>query len=159
MLREAINPLSTAGTEKQYGEYIFRVDDKVMQIKNTDDGLSNGDTGIITAIVQDEVKVTFDCGLDGSYAGEDLDKIIPAYAMTIHKSQGSQFPTVILALSSSESRNMLKKNLLYTGITRAQKKVYIVGDEQAIRTAILTPDTSVRHTALDVRVRRAWSEA
>ncbi len=158
ILRETVNPLSTAGTEKQYGDFIFRVGDKVMQIKNTDDGLSNGDTGIITAIVQDEVKVKFDCGMDGSYTGDELEKIIPSFAMTIHKSQGSQFPTVILALSSSESRMMLKKNLLYTGITRAQKKVYIVGDEQAIRTAILTPDTSVRHTALDVRVRRAWCE-
>lgn len=117
----------------------FRVGDKVMQTK-TKDGIANGDIGVITDIkmINGKYTITIDFGELGmvEYEKKDMKTVTLAYATTIHKSQGSEYQIVIMALTK-EHDIMLKKNLVYTGITRAKKKVVIVGERSALNRAIL----------------------
>ena len=132
----------------------FRIGDKVLQtINNYDKDVFNGDIGRVRAIDMGEENMSVD--FDGravSYEFQELDELALAYALTIHKSQGSEYPAVVLALHT-QHYIMLQRNLLYTGITRGKKLVVLVGPERAVSMAVRRQDTSKRFTALAMRLR------
>jgi exodeoxyribonuclease V alpha subunit len=156
MLQERLNPtresmdkpsLSRAGME-------YRFHDKVMQIKNDyDKEVFNGDIGTITDVnIEDQqLTITFD-GRDVLYERSDLDEVVLAYATTIHKSQGSEYPIVVLPLMMTHFV-MLQRNLLYTAVTRAKKVLVLVGERKAIGYAIRNQKPNERNTRLHVRLR------
>ena len=157
-IRDLVNPAKPAVPEIKVGSRLYRLNDRVMQIKNKDD-ISNGDVGFISHIYVGEdndsvVTITFSGDRVVEYAPEDLDIIEPAYAVTVHKSQGSQYETVIIPLPG-EFSIMMKRNLIYTAITRARKKVILVGQKKMLFMAIHRNDTSKRNTMLGARVN-AW---
>ena len=132
----------------------FKVNDKVMQIQNNyDKDVYNGDIGTISSIdfKSKSIYVTFD-ERRIKYKLDELDELNLAYAMTIHKSQGSEFPIVVLPLSCSYG-TMLQRNLLYTAITRAKKALVIVGEKEAISLAINNNKSEKRNTKLKDRLR------
>lgn len=137
-MRDEANPPSPDKAEVVYGSKIYREGDKIIQLKNVDN-ISNGDIGFITKIYKDEnrtfVKIDFGHERIVDYSMDDLDLIDWSYAMTVHKSQGSEADTVIFNLLDGHGI-MLKRNLLYTAITRAKKKVYIIGSMSAIQKAV-----------------------
>ena len=153
-LRQKINPPEEGKPSVVYGKRVFRQGDKVMWTKNKDD-INNGDIGYITRIASysNETTVTVDFGdsrvaeLDAS----ELEHLDLAYASTIHKSQGSEYESVILNLQMCHYV-MLKKPLFYTAITRARKRVLIVGERKAICIAINTEDAEKRETMLADRI-------
>lgn len=135
----------------QCGNTQFKLGDKVMQVKNDyDKEVFNGDVGFITNIDQEErrVTVTFDDDYDVVYPSYDLDELVLAYASTIHKSQGSEYPIVIIPMLRSFSI-MLKRNLIYTGITRAKNICIIVGEVSALGRAINDTSYEKRNTMLE----------
>jgi exodeoxyribonuclease V alpha subunit len=156
MLQERLNPtsepmgkpsLSRAGME-------YRLHDKVMQIKNDyDKEVFNGDIGTITDVnIEDQqLTITFD-GRDVLYERSDLDEVVLAYATTIHKSQGSEYPIVVLPFMMTHFV-MLQRNLLYTAVTRAKKVLVLVGERKAIGYAIRNQKPNERNTRLHVRLR------
>jgi len=157
-IRELVNPQSVLAPELKIGKRVYRLGDRVMQVKNKGD-VSNGDVGIITAVnVSDDndstVTITFSYERVVEYAAEDLDIIELAYAMTIHKSQGSEYHTVIIPLLKS-FYVMLRRNLIYTAITRAKKRVILVGERQALYTAISRNDIDRRNTLLGQRIQNS----
>jgi exodeoxyribonuclease V alpha subunit len=142
------------------GNRLFRVGDKVMQVRNDYDlDVFNGDVGHVAAIDGEERTVTV--GFDGRsvvYEEGQLDELTLAYACSIHKSQGSEFPCVILPLHTQHFV-MLKRNLLYTAMTRGRKLVVIVGSKRALTTAVSSSDTVTRFTGLSRRLARIGSTA
>jgi exodeoxyribonuclease V alpha subunit len=119
------------------GSLTTQTGDKVMQIENDyDEEVYNGDIGAINRIDADagEVVVTFD-GRSVSYGFRELDLLVPAYAATIHKSQGSEYPAVIIPVLTQQYA-MLRRNLLYTGVTRGKRLVVLVGQKKAIAIAV-----------------------
>jgi exodeoxyribonuclease V alpha subunit len=129
--------------------WTFQVGDKVMQTSNNyDKGVFNGDLGYVTAIdnLAKTAVIAFDQG-DVSYALDDLYQVMPAYAVTIHKSQGSEFPAVVIPMMN-QHYVMLSRNLLYTGVTRGRSLVVLIGQEQAIKRAVENNDQSKRWTRL-----------
>lgn len=156
LVQEAINPARPDKEEIKYGEKLFRVGDKVMQTSNNyEKEIFNGDTGYIKrAYVDDDgvrrVVVDFD-GRDIELIEEELKDIMLAYAITVHKSQGSEYDTVIMPITTSHYI-MLKRNLIYTGVTRAKKVVKIFGDKKAVSIAVRTIDSSKRYTGLKERL-------
>jgi exodeoxyribonuclease V alpha subunit len=135
------------------GNRLFRVGDKVMQVRNDYDlDVFNGDVGHVAAIDGEErtVTVVFD-GRNVVYEEAQLDELTLAYACSIHKSQGSEFPCVILPLHTQHFV-MLKRNLLYTAMTRGRKLVVIVGSKRALSTAVSSSDTVTRFTGLSRRL-------
>ena len=146
-LQKVLNPNYEKGITK-FGQ-IFAVDDKVMQTENNyDKDTYNGDIGIISAINQEEQEVTIDFyGNKVVYDYDDLDQIILAYAITIHKSQGSEYPAVIIPITM-QSYMMLRRNLVYTAITRGKKLVVIVGEKKAFAMAVKDGKSSNRYSRL-----------
>jgi exodeoxyribonuclease V alpha subunit len=140
------------------GGRIFRVGDRVIQKRNNYELLVfNGDIGTITAVDPEEMtfEVVYTSGKQTKeviYEREHLIELDLAYAITIHKSQGSEFETVIIPLLSAHF-NMLFRNLLYTGITRAKKLVVFVGSRSALSLAVGKKNTSIRQTALEILLR------
>ena len=137
LLRDTVNPPSPDKKEITYKAKIFREGDKVIQLKNVDN-ISNGDVGRIIAVKTGEnpvATIDFGHGRTKDYTEKDLEIIDWSYAMTVHKSQGSEANVVIFNLLEGHGR-MLKRNLLYTAITRAKKKVYIIGQQSAIDKAV-----------------------
>lgn len=153
-LREKINPPDTAKPELNHGRQLFRLGDKVMQLKNWRD-VNNGDVGYVKSIVKDSnfsgLYVDFGDNRIVEYDVSDLDMLELAYACTIHKSQGSEYSSVIINMQFSHYI-MLKRPLIYTAITRAKKKVTIVGERKALCIAIQTADTEGRATMLAIRI-------
>lgn len=166
ILQQYINPPAPSKREKQWGEVIFRENDKVMQIKNdyqmewkivTKKGLTikegsgvfNGDCGIIREINEfaGTVTVEFDEGKIVEYTGATLEELELAYAITIHKSQGSEYPAVIIPLLNAP-RPLLNRNLLYTAVTRARKCVTIVGSENSVNEMIQNESEMKRNSGL-----------
>ena len=166
ILQLYINPPAPNKREKQWGEVIFRENDKVMQIKNdyqiewkivTKKGLTikegsgvfNGDCGIIREINEfaGTVTVEFDEGKVVEYTGATLEELELAYAITIHKSQGSEYPAVIIPLLNAP-RPLLNRNLLYTAVTRARKCVTIVGSENSVNEMIQNESEMKRNSGL-----------
>ena len=161
ILRERINPPHHKKKEVQGREFIFREGDKVMQIINDyDKNIFNGETGMITKIIfrkdnTREIRIRFErCDEDIIYDQNDLDQIVPAYAVTIHKSQGNEFPVVIIAIHR-QHRSMLQRNLLYTAITRGKKLVILVGEKEAVRQAVISSEIGVilRYTNLAKQIQ------
>jgi exodeoxyribonuclease V alpha subunit len=141
--------------EIRRGEHVFRVGDKVMQLRNDyDRGVFNGDIGIVREIVDERRKLHVDF-LDGRVVGYepgDLDQLIHAYAVSVHKSQGSEYPVVILPMVT-QHYIMLQRNLLYTAVTRGKALVVVVGSPRAVRLAVQNDTTTARWTWLAERVR------
>ena len=116
-----------------------------MQKKNDyEKGIYNGDLGIVWAVEKNKVFVRFD-GKEVSFEGEERGSLQLAYATTVHKSQGSEYDTVILVLLPTQNI-MLRRNLLYTGITRARKKTILISTEEAIERAVTQGDIKNRYT-------------
>lgn len=146
IIQGLINP---KGTSVNYGECVYRVNDKVMQIKNNyDKGIFNGETGFIKKIDEEEKTVTID--FDGNivdYNYGELSEISLAYAATIHKSQGSEYPIVVIPIVRGHYR-MMERNLLYTAITRAKDLCIIIGDYSMIERAVNNVTAVKRYTKL-----------
>lgn len=157
LLREIVNPRRRGRPELVNGKTVYRQGDKVMQTKNNDE-VSNGDTGEVLNIYrkegQDVIRVDFGEERVLEYTGKEFLPLTHAYAMSVHKSQGSQYPVVILPVLSC-FRRMLRRNILYTAVTRAQEKVIIVGSKQAVMQAIRTDHVSKRNTRFGLRLRKA----
>ncbi len=170
-LQLALNPPSKDKAEHEFQDgRIFRVGDKVMQTKNnykaewvvrgkygiavdSGQGVFNGDIGVITEIHEKSrmLTVMFDEGRQVEYTYTNLDELELAYAITIHKSQGSEYPAVILPLIGGP-KMLLNRNLLYTAVTRAKKCVIIVGSRDTLNEMIENVDTRVRHSGLKERI-------
>ena len=144
----------------------FRVGDRIMQTKNNyDKDIFNGDTGRVAGkaapIPDIDDKAVMEAEFDGRIVRltqEDLDDVELAYACTVHKSQGSEYPCVVMPIHSSQYV-MLKRNLLYTGITRAKKQCIIIGNRKGINAAVWHEDTSVRNTRLRQKLQKAAAHA
>lgn len=152
-LQEALNP---QGAQITRGGRCFRVGDKVMQIRNDyDRSVFNGDIGIIVYIDAEnqELTVRID-GVDVKYDFGDLDELVLAYAISIHKSQGAEYPAVIIPVTT-QHYVMLQRNLLYTGVTRGKRLVVLVGSKKALNIAIRNNKIMQRYTGL---VRRLGGE-
>jgi exodeoxyribonuclease V alpha subunit len=155
LLQAALNPSKES---LQRGATHYKLYDKVMQMRNNyDKEVYNGDIGIITSVhLEDKsLKVNFD-GREVSYEILELDELSLAYATTIHKAQGSEYPIVILPISLSHYI-MLQRNLLYTGITRAKKIVVLIGSKKAIHIAIQNSKVETRNTQLSRRIEEAFN--
>jgi exodeoxyribonuclease V alpha subunit len=154
-LQDRLNP--PAGTpELARGERVFRRGDKVMQLRNDyDKAVFNGDIGVIAGIDGDEgvVRVEFD-GRIASYERAELDQLTHAYAVSIHKSQGSEYAAVVIPLVTQHYM-MLQRSLLYTAVTRGKQLVVIVGSRRAVALAVNNADARRRYTWLAERVRAA----
>ena len=155
-LQELLNP---HGNSITWRANTFRLGDKVMQVRNNyDNDVFNGDIGRISAVSeeQDWLDVSFSDRCV-RYTDADLDQITLAYACSVHKSQGSEYPAVILPLHTQHFV-MLQRNLLYTAITRGKKLVVIVGSKRALRLAVRNDSQTIRASGLVERVRRELAE-
>lgn len=166
-LQEALNPAAKDKKEKLFGNAVFREGDRVMQIRNNYDiiwrsadnsaagsGIYNGDIGVIRSI--DPEQETLTVNFDGKLAVYTFDLLLElehAWAMTVHKSQGSEFRAVILALCST-SQMLMSRDILYTAVTRAKELLILVGDEQIAFTMIDNVRQSRRYNALRLRIRK-----
>ncbi|MFD3655736.1 ATP-dependent RecD-like DNA helicase [Streptomyces sp. NPDC058620] len=158
LLQQAITPGRPDLPEKRFGGRVFRVGDKVTQIRNNyekgENGVFNGTVGVVTSLDVDEQKLTVLTDEDEEipYDFDELDELAHAYAMTIHRSQGSEYPAVVIPVTTS-AWMMLQRNLLYTAVTRAKKLVVLVGSRKAIGQAVRTVSAGRRCTGLDFRLR------
>ena len=154
-IRDAVNPGSAAGAEITSGNRKFRSGDKVMQVKNRDD-VSNGDIGYIRKISKSgsetEIQIDFGDGRVKDYDAGGLEFLDLGYASTIHKSQGSEYQTVIINIQSAHYI-MLNRPLIYTAVTRGKKKVILVGEKKALYMAVKRTETEKRGTNLAARIR------
>lgn len=160
MLQEALNPSSNTKREKEVRDTIFREGDRVMQIKNNYDftwerdgkegvGVFNGDIGVIETIntPAEQMVINFDDRVV-AYDFANLAELDHAWAVTVHKSQGSEYPVVIMPVSPSCPPMLLSRNLLYTGVTRAQKMVILVGNSDVVATMVENNRQIMRYTGL-----------
>ena len=156
-LQAALNP---GGRGIEHQGQTLRVGDKVMQVRNDyEREVFNGDIGFVREIDDDEHRVVIDYdGRPVSYEQADLDAIILAYATSVHKSQGSEYPAVVVPLLTTHFM-MLSKNLLYTAVTRARKLCVLVADPRALRLAVSDARAEPRLTSLSDRIRRAHAGA
>lgn len=171
ILQRYLNPPDATKKEKEIGQGLFREGDKVMQVRNNYQleweirgrygipiekgvGVFNGDTGIIKTIndFAETAEVEFEDGRWAEYSFKQLDELELAYAVTIHKSQGSEYPAVIIPLLSGP-RMLMNRNLLYTAVTRARKCVTVVGSEETFRDMIRNEKQQRRYSSLDLRIR------
>ena len=150
-IQEKVNP---EGEALCYGETHFRKGDRVMQMKNNyDKAVFNGDVGLVSEVNEDMGYLMVDYSDDHvvKYEESDLDELQLSYASTIHKSQGSEYPTVIVPVMYSAYK-MLQRNLIYTAITRAKERCIIIGNKQALWTAVSNYHIKPRHTYLKERI-------
>ena len=171
ILQMYLNPPDKRKREKEFRGVIFREGDKVMQVKNnyqlewevrTKYGLSidkgtgifNGDTGIIEEIndFAETMTISFDEGKMVEYSYKNLEELEHAYAVTIHKSQGSEYPAVVIPLLTGPQM-LLNRNLLYTAVTRAKKCVTIVGNDETFNMMIQNNIEAKRYTGLKARLQ------
>ena len=171
ILQRYLNPPDEKKKEKEIGQRLFREGDKVMQVKNNYQleweilgrykipvdkgvGVFNGDTGIMTEINEfaETATVEFEDGRQAQYSFKQLEELELAYAVTIHKSQGSEYPAVILPILSGP-RMLMNRNLLYTAVTRARKCVTVVGSENTFAEMIRNEKQQQRYSSLDKRIR------
>jgi exodeoxyribonuclease V alpha subunit len=166
ILQMYLNPPDKTKREKEHGNITFREGDKVMQIKNNyqleweirtkyglcidkGSGIFNGDTGIIEEInaFAETMTISFDEGKKVEYSFKNLDELELAYAVTIHKSQGSEYPAVVIPLLNGP-KMLMNRNLLYTAVTRAKKCVTIVGDESTFDMMVENNSEQKRYSGL-----------
>ncbi len=159
LLQQAITPARPDLPEKRFGGRVFRVGDKVTQIRNNyekgKNGVFNGTVGVVTSLHPDDQRLTVLTDEDEEvvYEFDELDELAHAYAVTIHRSQGSEYPAVVIPVTTG-AWMMLQRNLLYTAVTRARKLVVLVGSRKAIGQAVRTVSAGRRFTALDHRLAR-----
>ncbi|MFB9883429.1 ATP-dependent RecD-like DNA helicase [Planobispora siamensis] len=164
VLQEALTPSREGMPERRYGGRVFRVGDKVTQLRNNYDkgaaGVFNGTVGMVVDVKPDDHKliVRTDEDEDVEYSFDELDELAHAYAVSIHRSQGSEYPAVVIPLATS-AWMMLQRNLLYTAITRAKKLVVIIGSRRALAQAVRTRGAGRRHTSLTHRLRQGAGRA
>lgn len=170
-LQEELNPSDDKKNEKKVGEIIFREGDRVMQVKNNYDiywekgntlslnyengtGIFNGELGKIVKIdfLNKQIKILFDDEKEAWYAFSDMDQIEHAYAITVHKAQGSEFDVVIMVVTGT-SAMLLTRNLLYTGLTRAKKLLILIGNDNVVKFMIQNADTKIRNTGLEYKLK------
>ncbi|MGP3772277.1 SF1B family DNA helicase RecD2 [Streptomyces sp. SDT5-1] len=157
LLQQAITPGRPDVPEKRFGGRVFRVGDKVTQIRNNyekgENGVFNGTVGVVTSLDTAEQRLTVltDEDEEVPYDFDELDELAHAYAVTIHRSQGSEYPCVVIPVTTG-AWMMLQRNLLYTAVTRAKKLVVLVGSRRAIGQAVRTISAGRRCTALDFRL-------
>ncbi len=166
-LQETLNPPGEDKPEKRFGDTIFRTGDRVMQVRNNYDivwermdgsesgcGMFNGDVGEIVQLFPslECLTVRFDDKL-ATYTYDMLSELELAYAMTVHKAQGSEFDAVVVALSPGINPRLLTRNILYTAITRAKKLLVIVGSPDVMRAAIENDKIGRRYSALKIRLK------
>jgi exodeoxyribonuclease V alpha subunit len=157
LLQQALTPSRDGTPERRYGGRVFRIGDKVTQLRNNYDkgkaGIFNGTVATVTSMSMEEQTLTVLTDEDESvdYDFAELDELTHAYAITIHRSQGSEYPAVVIPLTTS-SWMMLQRNLLYTGVTRAKKLIILAGSRRALTQAVRTPGAGRRHTALTHRL-------
>lgn len=153
-IRDLVNPASKRKMELKCGSRVFRVGDRIMQTANRN-GVSNGDVGLITGMEKEDDEVFVDIRLlDGRelrYSKEMMEDVEFSYCLTIHKSQGQEYPVIIVPLLK-EHYIMLRRNLLYTAVTRAKAKVILIGQRQAVYIAIHKCDVGQRNTVLADRI-------
>lgn len=173
ILQQYLNPPDKSKREKEHGDMVFREGDKVMQTKNNYQleweirtkfglivdkgmGIFNGDMGIITEIndFAETLTVEFDEGRKVEYSYKLLDELELAYAITIHKSQGSEYPAVVIPLLSGPSM-LMNRNLLYTAVTRARKCVTLVGNDTTFNQMIQNTSQQKRYSGLCNRIRES----
>ena len=171
ILQRYLNPPDEKKKEKEIGQRLFREGDKVMQVKNNYQleweilgrykipvdkgvGVFNGDTGIMTEINEfaETATVEFEDGRQAQYSFKQLEELELAYAVTIHKSQGSEYPAVIIPILSGP-RMLMNRNLLYTAVTRARRCVTVVGSENTFAEMIRNEKQQQRYSSLDKRIR------
>jgi exodeoxyribonuclease V alpha subunit len=153
-LQNALNPVRPGEPVVEKFGWQFRVRDKVIQTENNyDRDVFNGDLGQVTRIdpVEREVGVRFD-GREVTYDFGELDEVSLAYAITIHKSQGSEFPVVVIPLAMQQYL-LLQRNLLYTGLTRGRKLVMLIGQKKALAIAVRNDRTAQRYSGLLERLK------
>jgi exodeoxyribonuclease V alpha subunit len=153
-LQLAMNPPAENKAEARRGSQVFRIGDRIMQIRNNyDKEVYNGDMGRLVALdtVDQVVTIRVDSE-DVFYDYSELDELIHAYAVSVHKSQGSEFRAVVVPVLT-QHYVMLQRNLLYTAVTRARELVVLVGTRRAIAIAVRNNKIMERHTALDARLR------
>ena len=177
VLQGFVNPKSNGKTEREFHGVLFREQDKIMQIKNDyqitwkkktrfgdvyeeGTGVFNGDIGIIRRILESEevVEVEFEEGKLVEYEYGQMDEMELAYAITIHKSQGSEYPAVVIPILTG-SRMLLNRNLLYTAVTRAKKCVTLVGSGNMIEQMIGNVFERKRYSGLANRIQEIKGEA
>ncbi|MFF3649657.1 ATP-dependent RecD-like DNA helicase [Streptomyces sp. NPDC002181] len=157
LLQQAITPARPDLPEKRFGGRVFRVGDKVTQIRNNYEkganGVFNGTVGVVTALDVDEQRLTVRTEEDEEvgYEFTELDELAHAYAVTIHRSQGSEYPAVVIPVTTG-AWMMLQRNLLYTAVTRAKKLVVLVGSRKALGQAVRTVSAGRRFTAVAPRL-------
>ena len=170
ILQKYLNPPSPEKLEREIGERLFREGDKVMQIRNNyqlewevrgrynipvDKGLGvfNGDTGVPRRIHEqaETAEIEFEDGRTADYSFREMEELELAYAVTIHKSQGSEYPAVILPVLTGP-RMLMNRNLLYTAVTRAKKCVVVVGSEETFQDMIANEQQKKRYSSLDERI-------
>ena len=170
-IQEKLNPATKDKKQIELHKRVFRVGDKVMQIVNNYDrewekynkfgyptygeGVFNGDTGYIEDINEqiNEIYVLFDDGRRACYSYAELDEIVLSYAITIHKSQGSEFPVVIIPIMGG-SPLLMNKNLLYTAVTRAKKMVILIGKSTNIYYMVMNKSSAIRRTMLELLIKK-----
>lgn len=161
MLREIVNPKRKGYPEVTNGTKSYRQGDKVMQIKNNDE-VSNGDVGEVLSIYKEgghsRMRVDFGDERIMTYEEDEYWPLTHAYAMSVHKSQGSEYPVVILPMLPC-FRRMLRRNIFYTAVTRAKEKVIIVGNKRALAQAIRTDYTAKRNTRFASTIRQIMDAA
>ncbi|KJY20429.1 MULTISPECIES: ATP-dependent RecD-like DNA helicase [Streptomyces] len=157
LLQQAMTPARPNLPEKRFGGRVFRVGDKVTQIRNNYDkganGVFNGTVGVVIGLDADEQRLTVRTEEDEEIAYEfsELDELAHAYAVTIHRSQGSEYPAVVIPVTTG-AWMMLQRNLLYTAVTRAKKLVVLVGSRKALGQAVRTVSAGRRYTAVAPRL-------
>ncbi|MCP3756116.1 ATP-dependent RecD-like DNA helicase [Streptomyces sp. TBY4] len=157
LLQQAVTPARPGLPEKRFGGRVFRVGDKVTQIRNNYDkganGVFNGTVGVVTGLDLEEQRLTVRTDEDEEVAYEfaELDELAHAYAVTIHRSQGSEYPAVVIPVTTG-AWMMLQRNLLYTAVTRAKKLVVLVGSRKALAQAVRTVSAGRRYTAVAPRL-------
>ena len=164
LIQEKFNPLNVMKNEKKFGEVIFREGDKVMQTKNNYDimwrrdseissGIFNGEMGIIEKINDNlgEIKIKFDDEKVAFYGFQDLDQLEHSYAITVHKSQGSEFSEVIFPVYQAAPM-LLTRNLLYTGMTRAKDKLIMIGNPYTVQFMINNEKIKKRNSGLKYKL-------
>ncbi|MGW3325772.1 SF1B family DNA helicase RecD2 [Streptomyces virginiae] len=157
LLQQAMTPARPDLPEKRFGGRVFRVGDKVTQIRNNYEkganGVFNGTVGVVTGLDVDEQRLTVRTEEDEEIVYEfgELDELAHAYAVTIHRSQGSEYPAVVIPVTTG-AWMMLQRNLLYTAVTRAKKLVVLVGSRKALGQAVRTVSAGRRYTAVAARL-------